>query len=212
MGSSRRPDSSDLDFRLSTYHIVDQNAPIFQAAKSFDIKTVRTLFTSGCASPFDQNTSGNSLFDLVFCGLCRSYARECVIRGLKLLKFLFNFGGVPNSLADKRQIWNLPWVEIAMSESIPQANKQTVAEATRLVFQASSQDPISNWNVGICMALKFQRTPIGEAVRQQNRWPVELKPFQKSQRFSMIVENDRQILEDEEGLLMATLLNEALEY
>jgi hypothetical protein len=101
IGSSRRSCTPGLDFGLSTYYIVDENAPVFQAAESFDIETVRILFTSGHASPFDQNTSGNSLFDRVFCRLCYSYNINDAIRGLKLLKFLFNCGGAPNSLGDK---------------------------------------------------------------------------------------------------------------
>jgi hypothetical protein len=192
IGSSRRPYTSDLDFRLSTYHIVDQNAPIFQAARIFDIDTVRTLFTSGRASPFDQNISGNSLFDLVFCRLCDLCNREDAIRGLKLLKFLVNCGGVPKSLADKPQAGNFSWVETAMFDYIPEESQPIVAEATRLIFQASCQDPICNWNVGICMTLKSQRTPIGEAIVQQNRWPVELRPVRQELRgVSIVVENDR---------------------
>jgi hypothetical protein len=97
-----------------------------------------------------------------------------------------------------------------MSERIPPENQQTVAEVTRLIFQTSSQDPISNWNVGICTTLKSQRTPIGEAVRQQTQWPVELRPLRHD--FWGAIENDRQILEDEEGLLMAPLLIEATDY
>jgi hypothetical protein len=210
IGNSRRSCTPGLDFRLSTYHIVDENAPVFQAAESLDIETVRTLFTSGHASPFDQNTSGNSLFDWVFCRLCRTYNTNDAIRGLKLLKFLFTCGGVPNSLANKRQRGNFPWIELAMSETIPPGNQQTVAEAMRLIFQTSSQDPISNWDVGICITLKSQRTPIGEAVRQQTQWPVELRPLRKG--FWGAIENDREILEDEEGLLMAPLLTEATDY
>jgi hypothetical protein len=149
----RKPCTPGLDFRLSTYHIVDENAPVFQALKLFDIEAVRTLFTTKQASPFDQTTRGHSLFDLVFCGLCWS---NNAIQGLKLLKFLVNCGGVPNSLSDKRQTGNFPWIEIAMSEDIPSENEQTVAEATRLMFQTSPQDPISDWNVGICMTIKSQ--------------------------------------------------------
>jgi hypothetical protein len=132
------------------------------------------------------------------------------IRGLKLLKFLFSCGGVPNSLADKLQRGNFPWIEIAMFEGIPPENQQTVAEATRLILQTSSQDPISNWDVGICMTLNSQRTPIGEAVRQQAQWPCELRPLLRDNWGA--IENDRQILEDEEGLLMAPLLIEATDY
>lgn len=214
IGCSRRPCTSDLDFRLSTYHIVDESAPVFQAAKSFDIETVRTLFTSGHASPFDQNTKGYSLFDWVFWYLCRSYEMNNAIQGLKLLKFLVNCGGVPISLADKPQPGNFPWIEIAMRERIPLENQQIVAEAIRLIFQTSSQDPISNWNVGVCMTLKSQRTPVGEAVRQQSQWPVELRPVRRGYYWgvSTIVENDRQILEDENGLLMAPLLMETTDY
>jgi hypothetical protein len=86
---------SDLDIRLSTFHIVDNNAPVFQAARSFDIETVRTLFTSGRASPFDQDTWGKSLFDLVFFYLCTSFKLKEAIRGLELLNFLVNCGVEP---------------------------------------------------------------------------------------------------------------------
>jgi hypothetical protein len=209
IGCPRRPCTSDLDLRLSTYHIVDEKAPVFQAAKLFDIETVRTLFTSGRASPFDQTTQGYSLFDWVFNRLCESYMDD-TIRGLELLKFLFNCGAVPTSLTDKPQPGNFSWIEIALCEGIPLENQQTIAEATRLIFQTSSQDPISNWDVGLCMTLKSQRTPVGEAIRQQNQWPVELRPVRHE--YWGVVENDRQILEDEDGLLIAPRLMEMMDY
>ena len=149
IGSSRRSYTPCSDFRLSTYHNVDGNAPVFQATESFDIETVRTLFTSGHASPFDQNTNGNSLFDLVFCSLCQSYNKNDAIRGLNLLKLLSNCGSVPNSLADKKQSGNFPWIEIAMFEMNPPENQQTVAEATRLIFETSSHDPIFQLGRGV---------------------------------------------------------------
>ncbi|OBT90412.1 hypothetical protein VE02_00783 [Pseudogymnoascus sp. 03VT05] len=166
IGRLMRPYTSDLDFRLSTYHIVDENAPIFQAAKSFDIHAAQTLFTSGCASPFDQNTSGHSLFDWVFYHLCFSREMSNATQGLKLLNLLVDCGGIPISLANKRQPGNFPWIELATRESIPVENQQIVTKAIRLVFKTCSQNPISNWNVGICMTLKSQRNPIGEVVMQ----------------------------------------------
>lgn len=108
MGSSMRACPTDLDFRLSTYHIVDENALVFQAAKAFDIATVRTLFASGHASPFDQNTRGQSLFDWVFCRLCHSRDTDEAIRGLEMLKFIFKCGGAPMSLTDQVQAGGFP--------------------------------------------------------------------------------------------------------
>lgn len=100
-----------------------------------------------------------------------------------------------------------------MSELIGRETQQTVAEAMRLLFQTSAQDPISSWNVGICLTLKSLRTPVGEALRQQDQWPVELRPVRQGLwGVSTAVENDRQIREDEDGVLMAPLLMQATDY
>jgi hypothetical protein len=109
---------------------------------------------------------------------------------------------------------NFPWIELATRESIPVENQQIVAKAIRLVFKSSSQDPISNWNVGICMTLKSQRNPIGEVVMQQTQWPVELGPVRHGYLWGdpRFIENDRQILEDEDGLLIAPYVIEAKDY
>lgn len=214
VGYPRRPHISDLDFRLSTYHIVDEDATIFQAAKIFDIETVRRLFTSGCASPFDQTTSGYSLFDWAFAYLCISEEINNTVQGLELLKFLIHCGSRPTSLANKRQAGNFTWVEQAMRELNPVENQQTVAEAIRLMFQTSSQNPISKWDVGICMTLKSQRTVVSEAITQQSQWPIELGPVREDFVWinSAIIENDRQIFEDEKGLRLAAGVLEARGY
>ena len=68
----------------------------------------------------------------------------------------------------------------------------------------------SNWDVGLYITLESQCTPIGEAIKQQTQWPMELSP--RRHPFGGAVENDRQILEDEEGLLIAPLSTEATDY
>jgi hypothetical protein len=87
-------------------------------------------------------------------------------------------------------------------------NQKIIAEAVRLIFQTRSQDPFSNQMVGTYITLTSQRSPVGEAVMQQSQWPVELRPTIVKKKIWGVsfIENDRQILEDEEGLLMAPLL------
>ena len=213
MGRSKTPRTPNLDFRLSTYHIVDENAPVFQAVGSFDTETVRDLFSSGRASPFDQNTEGYSLFDWVVYRLCGSLQSKDAIKGLELLKFIHSCGGMPVSLGGKSLPGNFPWIETAMKEGIPLEIQQILAEAIRLFFQTSSQDPISNWNVGICMTLTSQRSPVAEIVRQQDQWPVELGLRPRSYNgISMVNENDRHIVEDENGVHMEPLITARTRY
>lgn len=215
MGQSRESYTPGLDFCLRTYHIVDLNAPIFEAAEAFDIETVRTLFSSRQASPFDQSTQGWSLFDYAFQCLCMAQRLGDASKGLRFLKFLISCGGMPTSLGDKYGAGSFPWIEDVLKEGIPLEVRQALVDAMRLVFKTSSEDPISKWDVGICFTLKSQKTPMGEIIKQQDYWPLELgivHPKNSLRPGAWLAENDRQIIEDENGTSIALLLPEADKY
>ena len=236
----RRPSKTaytpGLDLHISTYHIVELTSPVFEAARRFDIETVRTLFASGYATPFDQEPSGYSLFDWTFSWLINPRNSRDALLGLDLLKFILSCGGRPTSLADKRQpsvsymnfnrmsldkekyihflryhtYTGMSWIEKVLhninQRRLPK--EQTVlVDAIRLLFQTSPQDPLSNWDVGFCITLESQNLPTAEIIKQQDQWPLELGV--DPQRYDSrleLRENDRQIFEDEDGFQIALLL------
>jgi len=200
------------DFRLRTHNIVEDDAPVFQAAREFDIETVRALFLSGKASLFDQNSQGISLFDQAGDELCSTMGLDKAVRGLNFLKFILDHGGSNFAIDSTKIAARLLSLSVWVSLDVG----QVLTDALRLMSEASPNNTISTFLIAMRLTLKSERTPVGEFVRQQDHWFLDLEPGpaikETNQQELYIYETDRQIYEDEEGLQLAPLLLEPFRY
>ncbi|PMD22508.1 hypothetical protein NA56DRAFT_598150 [Hyaloscypha hepaticicola] len=77
--------TSGWNFSIQVYNVVPYDSPIFTMARKGDIVSIRHLFSTGQASPFDRNEWGLTLLDLAAC-----------MNNLELCQFLTNEGADPN--------------------------------------------------------------------------------------------------------------------
>lgn len=209
-GRLRNAYSPVPDFRLTTYYIVDQNAPVCQAAGKYDIGTARMLFSSGSASPFDQLPWGDTLFDIAFASLSVAPGgKDNAVKGLNFLKFILVCGGGPNTFVNLGAILELSTV------IIPFDRMKIFVDVLWLALEASTTDPTAHWNIAHYVTLKSERTPAVKFLRRQDTWPWKLEPtvFEPNQDSERtIYETDLHISEDEEGVKLAPLLSVPFRY
>jgi hypothetical protein len=186
-GLGAHPLNSDM--RIRCYNIVDFDAPIAIACRRGDIATIRRLFASRQASPFDTlsdpdaQTGQVSLLTVV-ANMCtaipiviRSFSEEPHMdkvrdmnNRLKLLEYLIDQGLDPGEPGEVSVLWQL----FRLLSDCDMALLPIVQRIIRLVFERSTQNPFHGprhtRKIG---AISYMTTNLlKDFIKTQEIWPM----------------------------------------
>jgi hypothetical protein len=194
---------SSFDMQLKTYNIVDYKSPIFLACVELDALKVQELFQKGLASPSDRTICGKSPAEYVLTGLTNNqrFSEEALAGGRALFRLLARCldasGHVirPSELRSLTQYSRNP-------EKI-----QSQIDATLVIFQLAKEDPFAGADPGLFLSLgKIEQDDVCKTILQQDYWSINLDNHSFEYCPGYFIENDRQILNDPEGLAMKAAL------
>jgi len=221
------PRGSSFDMQLRLYNIIPDDAPVFQACIGFDVASLRNLFRSGQASPFDRRaTYSESLLDVIFdttLHRIREYgaypSQKLVQRQKEILDFLVTDCGLdPGEIGTSASYPNvanslvrLDWACKDLMTSSASPSVTLALQMASTILTKSRNDPIGPGNP----CLKFmqdgpahQSGHINAMIERQEEWSIDWDDFTDVKNPNICVETHHQIVSDPEAKSVVRVLRE----
>ena len=221
------PCGSSFDMQLQLYNICPDDAPVFQACISFDVASLRNLFRSGQASPFDRRAVySESLLDIVFdttLHRIREYGAYPPPKLVQLQREMLDFlvtdcgldpGEIGTSANYPNRANSLVRLDWAYKDLITSTTSPSVTLALQMastILTRSRNDPIGPGNP----CLKFMRDGpahqsghINAMIERQEEWMIDWDDFTDVKYPNVCVETHHQIINDPEAKSVVRVLKQ----
>ena len=197
--SSSQRYSTRFDMQLRSYRVVSKSSPVFNALHKADIPSLRSLFKSGMASPFDVDTSGFSLLDNAL-SITKAMNRE---EPLSLIQFLLSCGAHFTPMSSHH---SGRWITDVLQD------EKSGPDIMRLYMDNCEHDPFGDSDMSTWISVDLVGLPAYQTLVHQEQWYVDLHNYQPSSWTGCFIENDRLMLSDAEGIGMKDAINRGMSY